>query len=254
MDLPERAELTVSADDALGANRDAARFRSRSRSPLRRRGRARRSPMLPEPGSSMNTLTNSGSLTRNARLELLHQRHGYVERHYVSGSTTVIGSCSAAYAGLPGPFTLLPMLNQLGAVCDGTTDNTTLVNALVNGTNLPVYVPGPSGCYVAESYTALPDGRFIGINGKLITLESATPLPRAYDWAVIGSAPTWTATNVNPMTTGFNGDFSHQHLTRGTYVKGTSTLTQPTTGYVDYPVTAGVYGFYRNTSMEQWHG
>lgn len=169
----------------------------------------------------------------------------------MTGTATVGGSCvwtPLASGGGTGSFTgvLYPPVTSYGAICNGVFDNKSIINGLVNGTTLPASVPYGPGCYVSEGFNALPMGRFVG-PGNLITLDSATPNPRARYTSTISTPVPYTGPETS-YGSAFNGDCSLVQICWGTNITGTATLGEPTSGFTINPMTSGVYGFVRNTS------
>ena len=112
-----------------------------------------------------------------------------------------VETCTAL--AIPGP-----QLKSLGAVCDGVTDD----SAIINGApQFPVYLPF-SNCFANESLTSLPLGRWVsGASGVLLTEDSAAQHQRAPSTAAIPTPPAYTGSNAS-IVTAFDGDFSKVHL------------------------------------------
>ena len=124
-----------------------------------------------------NTLTNSGTLTLTLGSNYFIN---VTVSNYVSGSTTVIGSCSAATAGNPQLQTRYDV-RAYGAKSNGTTDDSVAVQAAENACNAAGggYVYFPAGTTLAQSITYYSDCQNVGagLSATIVKLPASANSP-----------------------------------------------------------------------------
>ena len=124
-----------------------------------------------------NTLTNSGTLTLTLGSNYFIN---VTVSNYVSGSTTVIGSCSAATAGNPQLQTRFDV-RYYGAKSNGTTDDSVAVQAAEDACNAAgggtVYFP--AGTTLAKNITfySFCQNNAAAIGGAIVKLPNAANVP-----------------------------------------------------------------------------
>lgn len=131
-----------------------------------------------------------------------------------------------------------PSVTDYGADTDASDNATAL--ALAEAAGEAVYVP--EGRYASSLATSALPGRLFGI-GQV----GDTGGYRAPSFTQLEQAPS-SYGNSDSIVTAFNGDLDAVNLAFEHRVTGSATLTQPTSGYVQKPETAGVFGFGYNSS------
>lgn len=138
-------------------------------------------------------------------------------------------------------------VREAGAKCDGTSDDSAVFNGL---SSFPAFIPN-NLCYLNESFWSLPSkwsGRVSG-GGQIETVESSVTTLQAPDLSLIKTAPTMGSNyNESGLNTAFAGDFSKTHLAWASFISGTTTLGQPSSGYQYTPAASGIYAFFTNNS------
>lgn len=119
------------------------------------------------------------------------------------------------------------------ATCDGTTDDTTALNAATFPALLPI-----TPCALVGAITTLTSGRWYSTEGGYLKPSEGKQSP---NFSAIISAPTQTG-STNSFTTAYNADWTKVHLPFQIYVAGSTTLGQPASGYTLNPLVAGIYG------------
>ena len=133
---------------------------------------------------------------------------------------------------------------DVGAAGNGGTDDTTPLAA----TTSPKFLVR-SAFAVAAAGASAAAGRYYSHNsGHLVTSEGK----QSNNLSVITAAPTQTG-STGYIFTAMNADYSNIHLPMQTFVKGATTLGQPTVGYQVNPLVSSVYGLYLIDSTTGWN-
>jgi hypothetical protein len=120
-----------------------------------------------------NTIVNSGSLTVNMGSNYYAT---IADTTYVSGSTTVTWSCSAAQA--PAPLAAKFDVRAFGARCDGSTDDSVAIlsaNAAASAASGQLFFPAGLTCfYNSASPIVLGTGEGVSGNGAILAGGGST--------------------------------------------------------------------------------
>ena len=154
-----------------------------------------------------------------------------------TGGAAPIISDLALYPNLVAPY---------GAVCDGSTDDKTIINSAAK----PVGVPLGPGCFFSTDYTTLPDGLFNG-PGNVLTHRIGQTWTRPQNMAVILTPPSYTDGNAGAPYSMFTGDTSHIVYQFQTYT-GVNGIATPAPGqHLASHMTNGMLGSCENASGYQ---
>ena len=138
------------------------------------------------------------------------------------------GNCLLFDNGTVSPlYSKWPSVADFGAVCDGTTDDKTAVNAAL-AAYPAVYISPGKTCYVSEGAVSIP-GKLVGDG----VLKDSSGYLRAPRHSLISSNlnPSWPDTNTDSVLTAFNGNYSGSQWAAEHIITGANTLGTPTTGY-----------------------
>jgi hypothetical protein len=131
-------------------------------------------------------------------------------------------------------------------VGDGTTTNNTAITA-ANSAAIPIFVPPGTYRTTATATGAALSGMFRG-PGQIETNDGNAVIP---NWRVVSSLPTEGSHDY--ILTAGNGDAQKIQDFLGTWVTGSSTLTQPASGYKIVYEAAGRLNHFLLTSSAGWN-
>lgn len=161
-----------------------------------------------------------------------------------------------AYDSTPGGSPIVFMSNRSdvtqtnGAVCDGTTDDTTALNAAA--ATSPVLLPRTT-CFTNGSAGSLSTGTFYSPDrGYITSVESSVNEKQSSNLSIIKATPTRASLDTF-IFSAFDGDTSHIAYPCQTRITGATTLGQPATGYQDNPYVSCAYLVLNIGSTTGWN-
>lgn len=158
-----------------------------------------------------------------------------------------VNATTAANVTTVQDFALPQNLKDQGAVCDGTTDD----SAVINATTFPNQNVPLTNCFASEAFTAFPPGQFFGF-GHTISRESAANHARANNTISVTATPAACAGDYSEISysTAFDCSFGiYNAMNVGEYIAPNAAPSP--SGYTTYPYLNPIYVFLNNNGGRQ---